>query len=386
MATAGRSRRDWAVDAVMFALAWCFTLLAMLDSVERHVSPPLIAVDATLGGLGSLGVWLRRRWPVGFAVVMGVFSVFSLAAAGVALIALFNVAVHRRFAVVAPIVAGHALAAVFSTLIRPDLTITHWSQAALGIACVTAPLAWGMFVRARRQSHRERARRAESEQELLVARARQHERNRIAREMHDVLAHRISLVSLHAGALELRLGNAGGDDGDDARTARLIRDSAHQALEDLREVIGVLREDRLDDAPDRPQPTLADLPALVDESRRAGMRVELDTSVADPGAVPAAVGRSAYRVVQEGLTNARKHASGCGVSVTMRGAAGDGLTVEIRNPLPAGTALQPPAVIPGAGAGIIGLAERAGLAGGRLEHGRTESGDFRLWAWLPWPA
>ncbi|MEO3807523.1 hypothetical protein ABGB17_00825 [Sphaerisporangium sp. B11E5] len=87
--------------------------------------------------------------------------------------------------------------------------------------------------------------------------------------------------------------------------------------------------------------------------------------------------------MQEGLTNARKHGHGAGASVTVRGAAGEGLTVEIRNPLPPGAAGG--AAIPGAGTGLIGLAERTGLAGGRLEHGRTGSGDFRLWAWLPWP-
>jgi signal transduction histidine kinase len=202
--------------------------------------------------------------------------------------------------------------------------------------------------------------------------------------MHDVLAHRISLLSLHAGALELRPDRPVDEI---ARAAGVIRDSAHQALEDLREVIGVLRADPAgddwnDDAPQRPQPTLVDLPELVEQSRRAGMRVVLECQVPDLAAVPVALGRSAYRIVQEGLTNARKHAPGAGASVTVRGTRGDGLTVEIRNPCPpeaAGTT-----AIPGAGSGIVGLAERANLAGGRLEHGRTPDGEFRLWVWLPW--
>jgi signal transduction histidine kinase len=382
---ATRARRDRVVDVLFFLLGLLFTVLVVVDGVEQRLPSATLAAEIAMGALGCLGVWLRRRWPIGFAVVTGVFSVYSMAAAGLALIALFTVAVHRRFAVVAPLVVGHSLAAVLSLLVRPDQPVIHWSQAVLGVVCVTAMLAWGMFVRARRQSLHERALRAESEKELLVAQARQLERDRIAREMHDVLAHRISLVSLHAGALELRL-DAG--DGADARTAGLIRDCAHQALEDLREVIGVLRADRVgaggadDDAPDRPQPTLVDLPALVEESRRAGTRVLLESRIPEPGAVPAVIGRTAYRIVQEGLTNARKHAHGSSVSVNVRGAAGDGLTVEIRNPWQAGTA-----GIPGAGTGIIGLTERVSLAGGRLEHGRTEeSGDFRLRAWLPWPA
>lgn len=138
-----------------------------------------------------------------------------------------------------------------------------------------------------------------------------------------------------------------------------------------------------DSACGEPQPALAGLPALIAESRAAGMQIALECQVADLAAVPAAAGRSAYRIVQEGLTNARKHASGTKVTVTVHGAAGDGLTVEIRNPWPmhAGNG-----GIPGTGTGIIGLAERASLAGGRLEHGRTPEGGFLLRAWLPWPA
>jgi len=243
-------------------------------------------------------------------------------------------------------------------------------------------LAWGMFVRARRQSLRERAGRVEAEQELRVAEARQGERNRIAREMHDVLAHRLSLLSLHAGALELRPDAAPEEV---ARAAGVVRASAYQALEDLREVIGVLRTgvDRSDETPERPQPTLADLPDLVDQSRRAGMRVRLDWQTDALSAVPAGVGRSAYRIVQEGLTNARKHAPDGEVAVTVRATPGDGVTVEIRNPCPMGTGGG--TAIPGAGIGLIGLTERAALAGGRLEHGPTPAGEFRLWAWLPWP-
>jgi signal transduction histidine kinase len=105
--------------------------------------------------------------------------------------------------------------------------------------------------------------------------------------------------------------------------------------------------------------------------------------VDEPAAAPTAAGRNAYRIVQEGLTNARKHAHSAEVSVAIHGAAGDGLTVEIRNPCPVGTGRA--AAIPGGASGLIGLTERASLAGGRLKHGPTAAGDFRLWAWLPWP-
>jgi signal transduction histidine kinase len=243
-------------------------------------------------------------------------------------------------------------------------------------------MAWGMFVRARRQlvlSLRDRAEQAEAEQELRVQQARQVERTRIAREMHDVLAHRISLLSLHAGALEFRP-DAPPDEV--AKAAGVIRSSAHQALHDLREVIGVLREDQADEAPVPPQPTLGDLPALVDESRQAGMRVRLHDGVRRPDEPPASVGRSAYRVAQEALTNARKHAPGVTVDVTVEGGPGVGLTVEVRNPAPVGAAASG---IPGAGTGLVGLTERVQLAGGKLAHGRTGDGAFRVRAWLPWP-
>ena len=268
--------------------------------------------------------------------------------------------------------------------LHPEANEPLWLNALLVLALTGGAIAWGMFVRARRQlvlSLRERADRAEAEQQLRVEQARQHERARIAREMHDVLAHRISLLSMHAGALEFR---PDAPPEEIARAAGVVRASAHQALQDLREVIGVLREEPPDGDPERPQPTLANLPGLLDESRQAGMHVSSECRVEDLDTVPAGVGRNAYRIVQEGLTNARKHAHGAAVDVTLDGAAGTGLTVEVRNRLALAGAAS--AQIPGTGSGLIGLAERTSLAGGSLEHGRTPDGDFELRAWLPWPA
>jgi signal transduction histidine kinase len=161
-----------------------------------------------------------------------------------------------------------------------------------------------------------------------------------------------------------------------------VRASAHQALEDLRQVIEVLRAaEPAGGRAQPPQPTLHDVAALVDESRDAGTAVALEQLV-DPEALPTATGRTVYRIVQEALTNARKHAPLAAVQATISGAPGVGLTAEVvsRPPL----AQLGHAAIPGAGAGLIGLAERIQLAGGRLEHGHTETGDYRLWAWLPW--
>lgn len=252
----------------------------------------------------------------------------------------------------------------------------------LGTVLTSAVVAWGLFVRAQRQlvlSLRDRAVRAESEQQLRAEQAATLERERIAREMHDVLAHRISLLSLHAGALEFRPDAPAEEI---ARASAVIRAGAHQALQDLREVIGVLRAVP-GAVPERPQPTLADLGELISESRQAGVRVEVRDDMTDPEAAPTSFGRTAYRIVQEGLTNVRKHAFGARVDVRLSGAAGRGLVIELRNPLPVGSAER--AAIPGTGSGLIGLAERAHLAGGDLEYGMTDSGLFRLHARLPWP-
>ena len=272
--------------------------------------------------------------------------------------------------------------------IRPDPGTGPVFSIIVSFLAVGAIVAWGLFARARRQlilSLRDRAERAESERNLLLAQARQSERTRIAREMHDVLGHRISLISLHAGALEFRADKAGPEV---AESAAVIRASAHQALQDLREVIGVLRAGEGDEPPDRPQPTLADIPDLVEESRRAGMKVVYTCSQAaatgigaDGVKAPDLIARTTYRIVQEGLTNARKHAPGTSVTVTVAGGPGVGVDVTVTNRPP----LVVPEALPGAGQGLVGLAERVTLADGRLEHGWGYNGDFRLSAWLPWP-
>ena len=181
---------------------------------------------------------------------------------------------------------------------------------------------WGLFVRVQRElvlSLRERAERVEAEQRQRVEQAREAERLRIAREMHDVLAHRVSLLSLHAGALEFHP-DASAEEV--AQAAAVIRSSAHAALEELRDVIGVLREGAPGDGPEPPQPTLAEIPALIEESRVAGMHVRWHIDVPGDAVLPAALGRAAYRIVQEGLTNARKHAPAAAVEVTITAEAG----------------------------------------------------------------
>ena len=379
-----RSRRDWIVDSVFFAVALA-TGMFMAGELERSTNPSneLLFFDLVGGVIACCLLWLRRRWPAGVALTIAALGAFSSFASGAGLIALFSLAVHRRFPIVLVVTVLGLLTLPIYLVIHPEDNEPWWLNVLFVLAVTGGTIAWGMFVRARRQlvlSLHERANRAEAEQQLRVEQGRQQERARIAREMHDVLAHRISLLSMHAGALEFR---PDAPPEEIARAAGVVRASAHQALQDLREVIGVLREDQGGGDPERPQPTLEDLPGLLDESRAVGMNVSSECRVEDLAEVPAGVGRNAYRIVQEGLTNARKHAPGTAVTVSLTGAAGTGLSIEVRNPWPLSGA---PGAIPGTGTGLIGLAERATLAGGRLTHGRTADGDFALTAWLPWPA
>ncbi len=381
-----RSTRDWLVDVAIFLLAIVFGGLAFIGAVEDDVltSPTLQFLDLVAGSVACLTLWWRRRWPVGIWLALLPVSAFSTLSSGATTALLFTIAIHRRFAVVAMATGLSFLALpAYFAIVGPGAA-GYWVEATIAILLTLVVVGAGMIVRARRQlvmSLRERALRAESEQQLRVEQARHHERERIAREMHDVLAHRISLLSVHAGALEFR---PDAPPEEIAAAAGVIRASAHQALQDLREVISVLRGDASggDIAPARPQPTIVDLPGLVEESRLAGMCVELTNGIADLGSVPSSVGRGAYRIVQEGLTNARKHAPGTAVVVRVGGEAGDGIDIELRNCWPDGATSD----IPGAGAGLVGLTERVSLAGGRIEHGRTPDGEFRLHAWLPWPA
>ncbi|MER6625344.1 MULTISPECIES: histidine kinase [unclassified Streptomyces] len=375
-----RTARDWIVDFVCFLLAVLVGLAGADTLRDSQAVPHALAVaDQVLGALSCAAVWLRRRWPFALAAAMIPVSFVSETSGGVAIISLFTLAVHRPFRYVAWVGGVQAALIPLYFWWRPDPDLPYLAVLVLFVVMTAATVGWGMFVRSKRQlmlSLRDRARRAETEARLRAEQAQRLAREAIAREMHDVLAHRLTLLSVHAGALEFR---PDAPREEVARAAGVIRESAHEALQDLREIIGVLRTGDADDA-GRPQPTLAALDTLAAESRQAGMKVTLDQRVTDPAAVPASVGRTAYRIAQEGLTNARKHAPGTEVTVSVTGGPGEGLTVTVRNPAPEGDIPR----VPGAGQGLIGLTERATLAGGTLEHGPAPDGGFEVRARLPW--
>ena len=426
-----RRPRDWVVDTLLFLFAVIFGLLVIGGRLESSTLPPswLFTADVVAGALGCAGLWLRRRWPVGLALVLVAFSTFSEVVSGATVVATLTVAIHRPPRTTAAVFGLSLLAGLFYVVARPEPGIPGWLLFMIGLAVQSAAVGWGLFIHFRRQlvlSLRDRAVRAEAEAQLRAEQAQQRARDEIAREMHDVLGHRLSLLSVHAGALEFR---PDASPEEIARAAKVIRENAHLALQDLREVIGVLRApteayraeveavqtgpaqpgwasapteayraevEAVQTGPaqpgwasapvgELPQPTLADVRQLVAESGRAGMRVGLREEL-DGAAVPDLVGRTAYRTVQEGLTNARKHAPGAEVVVRLAGSPGEGLAVEICNDAPdPGPAADAEAVSdPGAGQGLVGLAERVALADGRLEHGPTADGGWRLAAWLPW--
>ncbi|MFI6833934.1 sensor histidine kinase [Kribbella sp. NPDC050241] len=365
-----RSTRDWIVDSIVFVVAVLLGLVLFDQSQKEGVSSTLLAVDFCAGMALCLTLWFRRRWPVQLALIAAVVSIFSDTASAATLILILSVAVYKPWRATLLVFAVNSISLFAYIQVK-----NQNDDAAIVIAATSIYVAvagWGLYIRSRRQllqTLRDRADRAETVAKLQAEQGQMRAREEIAREMHDVLGHRLSLLSVHAGALAYR---PDASTEEVAGAAEIIRASAHQALQDLREVIGVLR------APvgELPQPTFTDLPQLVEASRTAG--VPIDLTLDAPGALPDHVGRTAYRIVQEGLTNAMKHAPGEKLTITVTGAPGNGLSVEVRNPAPHRRR--------GDGQGLIGLTERAALVEGRVEHGRTPDGEFRLFAWLPWPA
>ncbi len=354
---------------VALAAAFAETMAGRHQATVRWV---LVGLGA---GAGAVALWWRRRFPatvtlLGLAVAAGT-GLPVVAGAG-----LFTLAVHRRDRVLA---AVSAVAVTTFALLWSADSGAGWPRNGLGATFVVGGLvAAGAYVGARRDlvtALRERAERAEAEQAERAAQARLAERSRIAREMHDVLAHKVSLIAMHAGALEVQ---SSATSEQVAASAELIRTTAREAMDDLREVLGVLRPETPGRPDLAPPPGPDDIPRIVDAARAAGVQAELHLDVVE--ALPGPIARTAYRVVREGLTNVHKHARDAATVVTISGTEAAGVTVEIVNRRPAGG----PTLLPGTGVGLVGLDERVGLLGGRLESGPGPDGGWRLAAWLPW--
>jgi signal transduction histidine kinase len=221
------------------------------------------------------------------------------------------------------------------------------------------------------------AERARSEQEATARAAVQEERARIARELHDVVAHNVGLIVLQAGGGRSVLGT----DPERARTALAqVEETGRQTLAEMRHLVGILRED--EGANRQPLPRLERLPALVDEARAAGLIVDLKVE-GPPVGLPAGLELAAYRLIEEALTNVRKHAPTAHARVRLAYES-DGLRIEVRDDGgPSGAMGNPARNATGPGYGLIGMRERVNLYGGRLQAGPLPVGGFRVEAVLP---
>ena len=336
-------------------------------------------LDFILGltAFGLLPLALRRA-PVGAGLAIIALCGFSTLAFPAACLCIVRIAaLRRRRALIATVL-------VFAAAVGADLILNPVDPVEGGWVFLIA--LGGLLVliliglnrgerRALIVSLRQEADSARREQNARADQARLAERTRIAREMHDTLAHRLSLISMHAGALEYRTDL---DPATIRSTAGILRETAHKAASELRTVLTVLREEDADTAP---QPTIESIPALVQSARAAGTEITL--SIAPPllGAgesSPAdATSRHLYRVAQEGITNAQKHAPGHPVTVSLTGAPGQDITVTVSNPV-SGSKLSAPD-----GLGLIGLAERARLSGGSFDSG-LKRGVYTTTVQVPW--
>ncbi len=366
----------WAVAATIGAMA-VLCALTVAGSVASQAPGALVALDVVGGLVALVLVALLFRRPVPAAVALAALAAVAATAVPPATAGTFVVGRTRPLptAVIVAVIgaAGHIARGVW----RPLPHLPFGWLIVLVLVAHAALVAAGAFSQARAHvlsGLAERARRAERDRDEQVARAVDAERSRIAREMHDVLAHRLSLLATYAGALEYRPDTPPEQL---SRAAGVVRDGVHQALEEVRDVIGVLREDPAGAGVPPPAPGIDQLPTLLREARAAGSEIDVELALA--GDPPGIVGRTVYRLVQEGLTNARKHAPGAPVRVRVAGQVEQGVEVTVTNPVRTSRG-----ALPGSGTGLVGLAERVRIVGGRFEHGQ-DGAQFRLSAWLPWP-
>lgn len=365
-------RRRWQEALILLAVAADSAFLGLIADGDPWVIAQ--TVDTALLGAALLARHRHWRWLLPLLLVLGALT-GSIVVPIVSLYCFATRSTHRLVTVLVGLLGVVALALPSLDSVLPE----RIAQAILLIFfVVAATVAVGMYTQARRQllaQFQRRAMDAEQGQTEAEDRARRAERTRIAREMHDIVAHKISLVALQAGALEV---NPNLDRAQVVESVGLIRQTATTALSELREVLGVLRSED-EGAPLAPQPTWGDVRDLVTTSQQAGISVELFDFIDDP--VPDMMARTAYRVVQEGLTNIHKHARHTKARVALIGEPGTDLVIEVSNVLPVGFTTD----LPGARMGLSGIETRVLHAGGTITSGPTDDGRFEVRAVIPWP-
>lgn len=393
---------------------WRTTLLGTLCAFASLLSVTFSEVleaeygwQVLLGGFAlltalilPLGLLWRHRAPVTVTVLASALALLAPVGAWTALVATASLIGRRRGRQVWWAVAGAAVATVVTVArdVRGPSSQTSLikllfapTEATSGVAVAlgwwVAPLlvglgtgvtvGAGLAVRGRREARASQRRAGAAQQvsdQLGDQLARQRERERIGREVHDVLGHRLSLLSLHAGALEVHAPRAGPL----AESARLVREGASRSMADLRSLLAMLNEP-LGSERAEPDLSLVDLREMIDETIGAGITLSSSVFVSHPEDADPALARAVYRIVQELLTNARRHAAGEPVRLEITGGPGSGMRIDAHNPY-----LQHVAPSPD-GQGLRGIAERVELLGGRLAYGLDDDGrTFRVTVELPW--
>ncbi|WP_010525289.1 sensor histidine kinase [Nesterenkonia sp. F] len=396
MTARGRLRRHlWQLPlAALISLTSGVVVWVDVITVDPDISPMLLLLDLVLGIASMVLVGLRDRAPVTITLLICAATGFSVFALGPWLLAVVSLSTRRSLRLVALMLATSIASTVLVELIRPlhlgDMPFDGpWLVVALaltGVVVFAPPILTGWIVGARRalvESLRNEARAAEAERRVAGEQARTEERVRISREIHDEVGHRLSLIALHAGAMEYREGLTAEQV---QHEAGVIRSSAHQAMGEVRRTLQVLRDDESRHRPEDPDPGL-DLETrirhLAQEADDAGSPTEV-RAPAPLAELPSSSARHVHRIVQEALTNALRHAPGASVEITLDGRPDDRLELTVTNPRNRRTPKDAPVAV-GGGLGLVGARERAELAGGQLV---TEAGEdeFIVRAWVPWPS
>ncbi|MEU0037796.1 MULTISPECIES: histidine kinase [unclassified Streptomyces] len=380
------------------------------------------AVGAVFGLLAGSVLLLRRKWPIAVVLVSIAITPAQMGFA-MGLVGLYTLAASELPRRIIAALAGMSFAGMLIVtfvrahqgMVRGDVTMGDWFvpfvSITTAIGMTAPPVLLGLYVGARRrlmESLRERADSLERELQLLAERAeeraewaRNEERTRIAREMHDVVAHRVSLMVVHAAALQAV---ARKDPEKAVRNAALVGDMGRQALTELREMLGVLRTG--DGLASRPQPvplaavgmaaaaaasraaddpgdgpSLAELDELVGQSAAAGMVVALSVE-GDTRPYAPEIEQTAYRVVQEALTNVHKHAAGAKTYVRLAHRVSE-IAMQVENECPPEPGAVSAVRLPSGGNGLLGMKERVAALGGVFVSGPTDAGGFRVSAVLP---
>jgi len=385
-----RSRRATWGDVAVAAITWLLGLSTATFAGMKDGEPRMTLAAAGVLAAGALPLCWRRTRPVAVWVAVGaVAAVYGAAdwpdpllpfAPLLALVSVFERCPTRTRAVVWVITAATAIAV--TAWARDADALDWWTTAFVVIA---GPLA-GDYLRKRRvliEQSQARSRRLEVERVQAIDDARAAERARVARELHDVVAHHVTMLVVQAEAAASQHTDAGSapDPTQTQATFDELARSGRTAMNELRQLLGALRHGT-DPAPITPQPSLADLDELLAGIRASNVQVTADIDPATTS-LPTATGLAAYRIVQEGLTNVVKHAPGAGAHVELH-VIGHELAITITNDSPrTGPTRSPSSTAQPAGMGLIGLRERVQLLGGTLDTTILPHGGFRLAAHLP---